>query len=64
MGYNIVANKYGSFFRRRFVAARRVLHVSSFFHHFAGFWLLAVLSFTSLVSSRHAACSERLIAVF
>jgi len=50
--------------RRRFVAARRVLHVSSVFHFSAGFWLLTVLSFTSLVSSRHAACNERLIAVF
>ena len=30
----------------------------------AGFWLHTVLSFTSLVSSRHAACNERLTAVF
>ena len=46
------------------MAARRVSHVSSFFHFSAGFWILTVLIFTILVSSRHYACNERLIAVF
>jgi len=35
-----------------------------FFKFSGGFWILAVLGFTSLVSSRHAACNERLIVVF
>ena len=40
---------------------RTCLH---FFHFSAGFWILTVLIFTILVSSRHSACNERLIAVF
>ena len=35
-----------------------------FFHISAGFWLHTEISFKSLVSSRYAACNERLIAVF